>query len=229
MMKQRVQKLISQAGIASRRKAEDLIRQGRVKVDGEIIEIGASATKDQTITVDDKPIVAQEKVYLKLYKPRGILSTTHDDRDRKTVMDLIDIKEKIFLVGRLDRDAEGLIIMTNDGAFAQRVMHPSYEVQKTYEVRLQRPIEQDELEILAKGVKVENRKVKVSGLGVLSPKRIVLTIHEGRKHIVKKMIKKIDHTVLRLKRIAVGEITLGSMKPGESKKLNKKERESLTA
>jgi len=159
-MKQRIQKILSQAGIASRRKAEDLIVKGKVRVNGKIAELGQSADLEKDIIeVNNIKISLQKKVYIMLYKPRGVLSSTTDEWGRKTVVDLIKLKEKLFLVGRLDLDAEGLIVLTNDGELKQQVTHPKNEVQKTYEVLIDRPMAASDIKRLQKGIMIDQRRV----------------------------------------------------------------------
>jgi len=228
-MKQRIQKIISQAGIASRRKAEDLIAKGRVRVNGRIAQIGQSADLEKDIIEVNKiKISLQKKVYVILYKPRGVLSSTKDSWGRKTVVDLIKLKERVFLVGRLDLDAEGLIILTNDGELKQQVTHPRNEVQKTYEVLLDRPMTASDIKRLQKGIKIDQRRVTPNKVSVKG-KKLTITIHEGRKHIVKKLINSLNYHVNNLKRTQIGRLKLGSLKPGKHRELTKKELSLLTS
>ncbi len=219
-MIQRLQKIMSQAGIASRRKSEELIKKGLVKVNGKTMTIGDKADpKKDKITINNKPIKVQKKVYIILNKPKGILSTVKDDKGRKTVIDLINPKEKIFPVGRLDFFSEGLMILTNDGDFANSIMHPSYNVKKTYLITLNRALRKNDGERIRKGISLEERKVNVFGMKQ-NKEQIILTIHEGRKHVIRDLFAKIGYSVLNLKRIAIGNLAL-DLKLGEHKYVRK--------
>ncbi len=229
-MEHRVQKLISQAGIASRRKAEDLIAQGKVKVNGITIKLGDKADPERDeILVEGKPISLQEPIHIALYKPVGVVSTTHDPFGRQTVVDLVPVKEKLFMIGRLDKDAEGLVVLTNDGDLANRVMHPRYEVTKTYEAFLDKPLAQIHEKTLKQGVLIEGRTVHCHSVEMLMVHLIKITIHEGRKHIVKRLFEELGYTVVGLKRVMIGKLSLGRLKPGQWRNLSKHELELLTS
>lgn len=228
-MELRLQKILSQAGIASRRKAEELITEGRIKVNGKVAELGSKADPDKDkILFDNKPVATQKKVYLALNKPKGYLSTVTDDRNRKTIMDLVKSKQKVFPVGRLDKDAQGLILITNDGDWANKIMHPRYEVSKTYEVKLDHSISNQDLAKLKKGVVVDKRKVTPS-LVKSTKGAITITIHEGRKHIIKRMFEELGYTVTFLKRIQIGQLRLGTLPLGKTRTLTIKEIEKLSS
>ncbi|MDO8661131.1 MAG: pseudouridine synthase, partial [Candidatus Woesearchaeota archaeon] len=191
MVNERVQKILAAAGIASRRACEELIRQGRVRVNDVLVSIGATAdSASDIITLDYKPIIpiAPEKYrYVLFYKPPGVLSSTKDTHGT-TVRDLVPVPERLYLVGRLDKDAEGLILLTNDGELTQQVLHPSFETQKTYQATIKGQFRPTDIPTLRKGMPIDGRTVTVHHPHLLSPNTIELTLHEGRKHIVKRLL-----------------------------------------
>jgi 23S rRNA pseudouridine2605 synthase len=221
-MRERLQKVLAKAGIASRRRAEELIREGRVRVDGKVVtEMGVQVDPDnQKIDCDGHPVSVQEKkVYILLNKPVGFLSTVHDPQKRPVVTDLLpNIKERIYPVGRLDLDTEGALILTNDGELAQKILHPSKEVTKTYIARVEGTPGPQKLAALSKGINLEGKKTWPAELMVLETGEqmtsIQIVIHEGRKRQVRKMFEAIGHPVLQLRRIAYGKLELGDLKPG---------------
>ncbi len=206
-MLQRVQKILASAGIASRRDCEELIAQGRVRVNDKIIKLGDKAEfgKDK-IYVDNQLIKPSKKVYIMLNKPRGYISSTSDLVGQR-VIDLVKIKQRVFPVGRLDKDTEGLILITNDGDFANRIMHPRYEVEKEYEVTLNKPFEKRDLDKL-KDMYVDNLRVDIKNIRLIGEKKLIITIHEGRKHIIKKIFRKLNYFVSRLIRIRINNLHL---------------------
>jgi pseudouridine synthase len=214
-MEQRIQKIIAQAGIASRRKAEGLVVKGRVLVNGKIAVLGqkADAEKDR-IVVNGNLISVEKKVYIMLNKPKWFVVTVSETHGMKTVFDLVKVPERVFPVGRLDKHTEGLLLLTNDGDFANRLTHPRYEVQKEYFVVLDKPLSESAMEKLAAGVTIDDRRVKLSRLDV-SGKEVLLRIHEGRKHIVRRLFEKLGFSVQRLVRTRIGSLELGSLKPGK--------------
>lgn len=221
---ERIHKILARAGIASRRHAEELIRQGRVEVNGERAVIGqrADPVRDR-ITVDGKPVRIERKVYYALYKPKCVVTTMGEEHGQKTIAHLPGIKvlkERVFPVGRLDKDAEGLLLLTNDGDFANRISHPRYEIAKEYHVQLDRPFEDSEN--LLKGVMIDGWRVEVGNLRCRET-RVVLSIHEGRKHIVKRVFEKLGYDVRDLKRTRIGSVRLGKLKPGELRPLGRDE------
>jgi len=218
--KHRVQKLLSNYGYCSRRKAEELIKQGKVRVNKKIITIGDKATKDDKIYVNNKLVKKEKRIYLMFHKPAGCVTALKDDYN-KTIMDYIDIKQRVFPVGRLDYDASGLLILTNDGTLANKIAHPRYETQKTYIVKLNKRIK-NEISRLEKGVKIGKRKVKAK-VRKINPNTIEITIHEGRNKIVKRLMKAVGFRVKYLKRTKIGNLKLGNLKPGKYKFLTKKE------
>jgi pseudouridine synthase len=214
-MQERIQKIIAQAGIASRRKAEELIAKGRVLVNGKISVLGqkADAEKDK-IVVNGKLISVEKKVYIMLNKPKWYVVTVSETHGMKTVFDLVKVPERVFPVGRLDKHTEGLLLLTNDGDFANRLTHPRYEVQKEYFVLLDKPLSESAMEKLAAGVIIDDRKVKLSRLDIAG-REVLLRIHEGRKHIVRRLFEKLGFSAQRLVRTRIGSLELGKLKVGK--------------
>ncbi|MBN2454658.1 rRNA pseudouridine synthase [Candidatus Woesearchaeota archaeon] len=224
----RLQKLLSMAGIASRRKSEDLIREGRVFVNGVKADIGMSASPNDDIKVDGEKIKFQNKRYIILYKPAGYVTTTADKFAKKKVVDLVKTKERVYPVGRLDADTEGLLLLTNDGDFANRIAHPSHELEKTYTARLKARITRQEIDKINQGIIIEGRKVEASAKIINERKNLVaITIHEGRHKIVKRLFKSLGNYVLELRRVRLGPLTLQGLKPGKWRDLKEKELEML--
>lgn len=223
-----MQKILAAAGVASRRKAEVLIEQGRVTVNGKVATIGqsADASKDR-IAVDGHVIQAEQNVYILLNKPKNIVTTLSDEQGRTTVRDFIDVPERVFPVGRLDRNATGLVLLTNDGALANRMMHPRYETAKTYVATLSSAVNPGLLGRLEKGVVVEDQKVLVRDPKKLPGNRVEITIHEGRKHIVKKLFVKLGTHVDALERTKLGPLEIGKLKLGEWRTLSADEIKAL--
>ncbi len=211
---QRIQKLLSSYGYCSRGKAEDLIKEGRVQVNGKLVKLGDSATESDSITVDSKKVASEKKVYLLFNKPVGCVTAVKDEKF-KTVMDYIKIKERVFPVGRLDYNTCGLLLLTNDGDFANNVMHPRYNISKTYLVGVTRLITGSEKRTLEKGVMLEDGKTSPAKVKLHGPEKIELTIHEGKKHIVRRMFEKLEIPIKFLMRVKVGKLALGWLKPGQ--------------
>ena len=235
MKPERLQKILSNAGITSRRKAESLIVDGRVSVNGKVVcELGAKAIlgKDE-IKVDGKAIEPErEKVVLALFKPRRCITTLNDPQGRPTVIDFVsDFPFRVYPVGRLDYDAEGLLLLTNDGELAHRLQHPRYKVNKTYHVKVRGHPSEEALTSLQQGISLEDGVTAPAELNVLEDDRkatwISLTLKEGRNHQVKRMCAAVGHPVLKLLRTKVGPIDLGSLRPGESRRLKARELRSL--
>ncbi|MBE6733010.1 MAG: rRNA pseudouridine synthase [Ruminococcaceae bacterium] len=231
----RLQKFLSESGVASRRKAEDLILAGKVKVNGHIAEIGSKVDpKRDKVTVRGKLVVANtEKVYIMLHKPRGYVTTMSDEFDRKNVADLVkNVGVKLFPVGRLDRDSEGLLFMTNDGNFANELTHPSKHVNKTYRVTVAGEVDDEKLLKLANGIEIEGRKTLPCDVFVIERKtdRTVLNfiIHEGRNRQIRKMCEAVSLDVLRLKRTEIAGVKMGMLKKGDWRHLNEREMQRLT-
>ena len=229
-MKERIQKVLAQAGLCSRRAAEEMIRQGRVTIDGHRAELGDQADPArQKIAVDGKPVAAAEKkVYLMLNKPRGYVSTAHDERGRKTVTDLVrGCGARVYPVGRLDYDSEGLLLMTNDGALTQKLTHPSHEIGKTYQVTVRGDLSR--VPALSQPMKIDGYEIAPATVFILSQQdehtaRLSMTIHEGRNRQIRKMCEQVGLDVRRLKRLAVGDLTLDrGLAPGKWRELTEEE------
>ncbi|MBQ3468654.1 MAG: rRNA pseudouridine synthase [Bacilli bacterium] len=226
----RLQKVISEAGIASRRKAEDLIVAGKVSVNGKIItELGYKVSGNDIVSVEGKELKKEDKVYFLLNKPRGVVSTTSDEIDRKTVVELIDTDKAIFPVGRLDYDTTGLILLTNDGDFANIITHPSYGLKKTYIAKINGILNKEKVTLLKDGILVDGKKskalrVKTRRIDKNKNTSIVeIEVAEGRNHIIKKMFNEIGYDVLKLKREKIDIFTVQGLKSGEYRKLTVKE------
>lgn len=232
---ERLQKVIAHAGITSRRKAEDYIINGRVKVNGTVVrELGIKVGKGDLIEVDNVPIYQEEYVYYLFYKPKGVISAVSDDKDRKVVTDYFThVKERIYPVGRLDYDTSGLLLMTNDGELSQLLTHPSHEIDKVYVAKVKGLAKKYDLLPLKRGIKIDGYKTAPAEAVILSvdlkteTSIIELTIHEGRNHQVKKMLQHVGYPVQKLKRERYGGLTLQGLRPGEYRSLNKKEISSL--
>jgi 23S rRNA pseudouridine2605 synthase len=228
----RLQKLLAQSGVGSRRKCEELMLEGLVEVDGEVITRLGTKVDPRTavIRVDGRrlPPVSAEKVYLVLNKPRGVVSTMSDPEGRKTLTDLVaDRPERLFHVGRLDTDTSGLILLTNDGDFAHRMAHPSYEVDKTYVAEVEGQVYPRILKQLREGVTLDDGPVTVSRarlVETLGERSIVeLVIHEGRNRIVRRLLDHVGHPVRRLTRTAIGPVRLGKLPAGQVRELTSQE------
>lgn len=232
MEKMRVQKIIAEAGICSRRKAEELIEKGRVKVNGHPALTGQKIDplKD-LVTVDGQRVYYTQKkthVYLMMNKPRGYLTTMSDDRGRRCVTELLpETEQRVYPIGRLDLNTEGLLLFTSDGKFANDLMHPSRAVNKTYRVTVRPDVTEEQIVKLTAGVYLDGRKTAPADVRVLhkEPGRVVLeiVIHEGRNRQIRRMCEEVGLEVARLKRTAVGPIRLGMLKPGTCRALTAEE------
>ena len=218
----RLNKFISTAGVCSRRKADELIKNGFIKVNGKVVdELGVIIDeKKDSIEVEGKKIsLPLSYLYILLNKPKGYACTANDEKGRKTIYDLIDLPDRLFSIGRLDYDTEGAIILTNDGEFANRVAHPSYEIEKEYIVKIEGDIKESELAVLRKGVVIDGERLPRAGVKLLNFEnncsRISVVIHEGQNHQVKQMFEAIGKSIKLLKRIRIGNLKLGGLKRGE--------------
>jgi 23S rRNA pseudouridine2605 synthase len=226
----RLQKVLSAAGVASRRKAEELIRSGRVRVDGIVVrEMGLRIDPERAVVhVDgDRVILRQDLVYLALNKMPGMLSTMSDEQGRPHIGQLLQewgASTRLFHVGRLDMDSEGLLLLTNDGELAHRLTHPSFGVAKTYMAEVPGPIPRDLGRRLRAGVELDDGVVRVDSFDVvdmLGGRAVVeVVLHEGRKHVVRRMLAAVGHPVSRLVRTRIGDVQLGHQRPGTLRKLN---------
>ncbi|MBW2966318.1 rRNA pseudouridine synthase [Candidatus Woesearchaeota archaeon] len=225
-MEHRVQKLLSNYGFCSRRKAEELIKQGKVKVNNKVISIGDKASEKDKIYVGQKLVNKEERVYIMFHKPADCVTALYDKK-YKTVMSYIKIKERIFPVGRLDFNTSGLLLLTNDGDFANKIMHPSHEIKKTYLVGLGKEITNLQIIQIEKGVKLSDGKTSPAKIKKINPTLIEITIHEGKNRIIRRIFKELDIYIRFLKRIKIGKLDLGYLKEGKWKKLTKKDIESI--
>lgn len=226
----RLQKYLAECGIASRRKCEEYILQGRVKVNGKVVkELGTKIDPDVDIIEFDDKIVRREekKVYIMLYKPAGYITSVKDPFGRPTVLDLVKVKERIYPVGRLDFDTSGLLLLTNDGELANILMHPKHEIVKTYVAKIKGIPTKEEMERFENGLIIDGRKTAKAKIRILNVKNrtsvVEIQIHEGRNRQVKKMCKAIGHPVIALKRTKIGELELKGLKPGEWRYLTEDE------
>ena len=227
---ERLQKVIAQAGIASRRKAEELIKDGKVKVNGEVItELGTKVKESDRVEVNNKPIEKENKEYYLLNKPRGVITTTSDEHGRKTVTDLINTEARIYPVGRLDYDTTGAILLTNDGEFANILMHPSNKIDKVYLAKLEGVIKGEQINTLKNGVMLDDILVKASRVKLKKVNKesntsmVEITIHEGKNHQVKRMFESVGFHVEKLTRERIDIFTINNLKSGEYRKLTPKE------
>ena len=219
----RLNKYIADAGVTSRRGADSLIEAGRVKVNGKrVTELGFKVDEKSKVEVYGETITtSSSKTYLALYKPRGVLSTMFDPDGRPSLAELVDFrKERLFHVGRLDKDSEGLILLTNDGDVTFRATHPSYGLEKTYLVQFEGELPRDAKSTLTKGVELEDGIARVTGYKELPNNWVELKIHEGRYHIIRRLMDAIGVKVLRLVRSQFGPILLGDLKEGRWRDLN---------
>ena len=230
----RLQKYLADAGIASRRKCEQLIEEGRVKLNGAVAEIGMNVNDGDVVTLDGKRVRASnERVMIAFYKPKNVICSNAEDEDRKKVTDFFkELPYRLYTVGRLDYDSEGLILVTNDGDAANRLMHPRYGLSKTYNVLCSGRFTDAEIHALASGVMLED--------GMTAPARVKLlretdngntelsiTIHEGRNRQVRRMVAAVGHDTLRLVRVSIGKLTISGLKSGQWRFLNREETELL--
>ena len=213
-MKQRLHKILAASGIASLRKSEQLIEEGRIQINGQVAKIGDFADQDvDVILADGNRVSIQQKRYILLNKPTGYVTTVSDPHGRPTVIDLIDVRERVYPIGRLDVDTEGLLLLTNDGEFAQKMAHPSFEIEKTYRAELSRPLTEECEALLARGVKLDDGPTGPALINVISVRRrrVDITIHEGRNRIVRRMFASVGSPVIRLRRIRFGTKSINEM------------------
>lgn len=228
-MMMRLQKYLSMAGVCSRRTGEDYIQAGRVKVNGEVVtELGTRVDPEKDrVAVDGKIVRAEdEKIYIMLNKPPGYI-TSRSHRGEKIVFDLIDIRERLNPVGRLDRDSTGLLLLTNDGPLQNRLIHPSYDHEKEYAVETQAPISDTDLENLSRGVVIENRKTRSARITRVAASAFRIILKEGRKRQIRRMVEAVGNRVKTLHRIRMASLHLGNLKQGRWRHLTKDEVKKL--
>ncbi len=227
MPKERLQKILSKAGIASRREAERLVREGRVQVDGHVVtrlDFKADTVKDH-IRVDGRLIKKLEpRTYIILNKPRGVLCTRKDPLGRPVVTDLLkSVRFRLYPVGRLDADSEGLVILTNDGEFFQNMAHPRYQNPRTYRVKVKGVPDSRKIQLLREGMKLPDGRTQPAKVGLIKTLKANswwrVVVREGRNRLVRRMFQKIDHPVLRLQRVKYGSLGLGGLRPGQYRHL----------
>jgi 23S rRNA pseudouridine2605 synthase len=227
---ERLQKILAQAGVGSRRACEDLIFRGRVKVDGKVAQLGDKVDPETAeIYVDGQRLIADTRLaYLAINKPRGVVSTMADEKGRTALNDFLGrVEERVYHVGRLDADSEGLLLLTNDGTLAHKLTHPSYGVPKTYMVEVPGPLPRSVGRALQAGVELEDGPAKVDSFKLVDAvgrtALVELVLHEGRNHIVRRMMEEVGHPVNRLVRTAIGPIRLGDLRPGRTRRLSNAE------
>ena len=225
----RLNAYLARAGVTSRRGADDLIKAGRVRVNGNPGELATFVGADDAVEVDGKPVAPQRLAYVLLHKPAGVVTTARDPHGRPTVVDLVDHEARVVPVGRLDADTTGALLLTNDGALAHRLAHPRYGVEKVYEVEVEGRPSAEALRRLAEGVELDDGVTAPARARRLAPSRLELTLHEGRKHQVKRMCAAVGHPVLHLHRSTYAGLTLDGLQPGESRRLRAEEIERLRA
>lgn len=233
---ERLQKIIANSGYCSRRKAEELILDGKVKVNGETINtLGSKASYADTIIINGVTLKLEPKEYVLLYKPRGVVSSVHDDKGRKTVVDIVESENRLYPVGRLDYDTSGLLLLTNDGELTNLLIHPSHEVEKVYVVKIEEAVSPKLVKSLENGVLIDGKKtgkakVKIKKIDKKKKSSLIeLTIYEGKNHQVKKMFEAIGYKVSKLKREKFAGLSLDGLKSGEYRHLNIKEVKKLYA
>jgi 23S rRNA pseudouridine2605 synthase len=223
----RLNAYLARAGIASRRGAEELIRAGRVRVNGELAGLATFVEPRDSVEVDGTRVEPEPLTYVLLHKPAGVVTTARDPHGRPTVVGLVEHERRIVPVGRLDADTTGALLLTNDGPLAHRLMHPRYEVDKVYEADVEGEPDEHDLERLREGVELEDGRTALARAELVGPSCVRLTIHEGRKHQVKRMLEAVGHPVRRLHRSSYAGLTLDGLEPGEWRELTADEIERL--
>jgi 23S rRNA pseudouridine2605 synthase len=223
----RLNAFLARAGVASRRRADELIKAGRVSVNGEPGQLNTVVGKHDRVEVDGKEVARQRLAYVLLHKPTGVVTTARDPQGRPTVVELVPSEPRVVPVGRLDADTTGALLLTNDGKLAHRLAHPRYGVEKTYEAEVEGDPGEDALQQLRDGLDLEDGRTAPAQARRLGPGRVELVLHEGRKHQVKRMLAAVGHPVLRLHRVAYAGLTLEGLEPGESRELAAGEVERL--
>jgi 23S rRNA pseudouridine2605 synthase len=223
----RLNAYLARTGIASRRKADELIKAGRVAVNGEPGRLNTFVSRGDAVAVDGEPVTAQRLAYVLLHKPEGTVTTARDPQGRPTVVELVDLPERVVPVGRLDADTTGALLLTNDGPLAHRLAHPRYGVEKVYEVEVDGEPGPDALHRLEAGVELDDGRTAPARARLLGASRIELTLHEGRKHQVKRMCAAVGHPVRRLHRSRYAGLMLEGLEPGRWRELEPFEVERL--
>jgi 23S rRNA pseudouridine2605 synthase len=225
----RLNAYLARAGVASRRRAEELIRAGRVSVNGREAGLTTFVGRGDRVEVDGRAVEPEPLTYVLLHKPAGVVTTARDPQGRPTVVGLVAHERRVVPVGRLDADTTGALLLSNDGPLAHRLMHPRYEVDKVYEAEVEGEVSEDELAWLAAGVELDDGLTAPAEARLLAPSRVELTIHEGRKHQVKRMLAAVGHPVIRLHRRSYAGLELVGLEPGEWRELSPDEVAALRA
>jgi pseudouridine synthase len=225
----RLNAYLARSGVSSRRGADELIRAGRVRVNGEVADFATFVGARDRVEVNGRPVEPQALTYVLLHKPAGVVTTARDPQGRPTVVDLVGHERRVVPVGRLDADTTGALLLTNDGPLAHQLMHPRYEVDKVYEVEVEGRPGEDALRLLAEGVELEDGVTAPARVRRLGANRIEMTIHEGKKHQVKRMCEALGHPVRRLHRSVYAGLTLDGLEPGDWRELTAAEAEALRA
>ncbi len=225
----RLNAYLARAGVASRRGADELIKAGRVRVNGETGQLNTFVESGDVVELDGRPLAAQRLAYVLLHKPPGVVTTARDPQGRPTVVDLVAHEARVVPVGRLDADTTGAIVLTNDGPLAHRLAHPRYGVEKVYVAEVEGEPDDAALRLLAEGVELEDGRTAPARARRLGPSRIELTLHEGRKHQVKRMLAAVGHPVRRLHRSGYAGLDLKGLDPGDWRELTHSELEGLRA
>jgi len=220
---------LARAGVASRRGADELIKAGRVTVNGEPGQLNTFVGANDDVRLDGAPLAKQRLAYVLLHKPAGVVTTARDPQGRPTVVDLVDHPARVVPVGRLDADTTGVLLLTNDGALAHRLAHPRYEVDKVYVAEVDGEPGDDALRVLEQGVDLDDGRTAPARARRVGPRTVELTIHEGRKHQVKRMLAAVGHPVVRLHRARYGPLALGELEPGAWRELTPAELDALRA
>jgi 23S rRNA pseudouridine2605 synthase len=232
---ERLQKVIAHAGFASRRKAEEMILEGKVKVNGKVVkELGVKVSSSDQVEVEGVPVEKEQPVYFLLYKPRGVISSVNDEKGRKAVTDYFpEIKQRIYPIGRLDYDTSGVLLLTNDGEFANLLMHPRHQIEKVYIAKIKGIPTREQLKSLEKGIQLEDGKTAPARAKLISADNkkgtaiVELTIHEGRNRQVRRMFEAIEHPVLKLRRERYAFLTLQGLRSGDARELTAHEVKQL--
>jgi len=231
----RINKYIAHAGVCSRRDADTLVEEGRVRIDGELVtEHGTRVEEGQTVTVDGEEISLRRFEYILLYKPKDTISTTDDPKGRQTVLEAARVPPEnpkgLFPVGRLDRNTTGVLLLTNDGDLAHRLMHPSYEVSKIYHVRTRSAVKPHEIDTLRRGVELEDGQAaadRVAYIHPSTPTEIAIELHEGRNRQIRRMMETLQHDIVQLERVLYAGLTTEGLERGQSRRLRRNEIHAL--
>ena len=223
----RLNAFLARAGVASRRKADELIKAGRVTVNGEPGQLNTVVGKNDRVEVDGKEVARQRLAYVLLHKPQGVVTTASDPQGRRTVVEIVPLEPRVVPVGRLDVNTTGALLLTNDGPLAHRLAHPRYGVEKTYVAEVEGTPDEAALAALREGVELDDGPTAPAGARLVGPRRVELVLHEGRNHQVKRMLEAVGHPVTRLHRSRYAGLTADDLKPGAWRELTAREVEQL--